>query len=84
KLRKYLTLMIEESLLDIPWSFDIPALAKKNQTPVPPLTQVIKILKEMGYLCSRTHYSGTTLKTNATEPELNSIITSLKSRNSLT
>ena len=81
KLSKILTLMKEESALDIPWSFDIPALAKQNQTPVPPLTQVIKILKEMGFLCSRTHYSGTSLKTNATESELNSIITSLKSNN---
>lgn len=84
KLRKCLTLMKEESLLDIPWSFDIPALAKKNQTPVPPLTHIIKILKEMGWLCSRTHYSGTSLKTNATESELNSIITSLRSRNNRT
>jgi tRNA (guanine26-N2/guanine27-N2)-dimethyltransferase len=80
KLRKSLSLMIEESLLDIPWSFDIPVLAKKCHTPVPPLTQVIKLLKEMGYHCSRTHYSGTCLKTNAMEPEMNSIITALKSK----
>lgn len=78
RLKKCFSLMIEETLLDIPWSFDIPRLAKKVRAPVPPLTQVTKILKEMGYKSCNTHYSGTSLKTNATETELCSIISSLK------
>ncbi|MFX1517033.1 MAG: hypothetical protein ACFFC6_12090, partial [Promethearchaeota archaeon] len=83
RLMKYLSLMIEESILDIPWSFDIPALAKKIHTPVPPLMRIVKILREMGYQCSKTHYSGTSLKTNASETEMNSIINSLTSNNEL-
>ncbi|MFX0123026.1 MAG: hypothetical protein ACFFAE_05260 [Candidatus Hodarchaeota archaeon] len=78
KLTKYIPLMIEETSLDIPWSFDIPALAKQVKTPVPPLTQIMKILEEMGYQSCKTHYSGTSLKTDANEIELCSIIRSLK------
>ncbi|MFX1537438.1 MAG: hypothetical protein ACFFDI_24790 [Promethearchaeota archaeon] len=78
KLVKYLQLMIEETLLDIPWSFDIPALAKKEKTPVPPLAKIVKTLNEMGYKACKTHYSGSSLKTNADEAEICSVIRSLK------
>ncbi|MFX0185761.1 MAG: hypothetical protein ACFE95_21975, partial [Candidatus Hodarchaeota archaeon] len=78
KLSKTIPLMLEETLVDIPWSFDIPKLAKKIGVPVPPLNQVLKILTENGYKCCRTHFSGTSLKTSADEPELMSIIRSLK------
>ncbi|MHA2203707.1 MAG: hypothetical protein ACW991_08460 [Candidatus Hodarchaeales archaeon] len=79
RLMKCLPLMIEETSIDIPWSFDIPKLAKKARVPVPPLTQVAKVLDEMGYQSCKTHYSGTSLKTDANETELCSIISSLKS-----
>ncbi len=78
RLMKCIPLMIEETLLDIPWSFDIPKLAKKARVPVPPLTQVAKVLAEMGHQSCKTHYSGTSLKTDANETELCSIISSLK------
>lgn len=80
RLRKCLPLMIEETSLDIPWSFDIPKLAKKARVPVPPLTQVAKILDEMGYQSCKTHYSGISLKTDANETEISSVIRSLKPR----
>jgi tRNA (guanine26-N2/guanine27-N2)-dimethyltransferase len=80
RLSKCLPLMIEETQLDIPWSYDIPKLAKKARVPVPPLAQVTKILDEMGYRFCKTHYSGSSLKTDADETELCSIISSCKSR----
>ena len=80
KLVKILPLMIEETSLDIPWSLDIPKLAKKVRAPVPPFTKIVKILNEMGYECFRTHYSGTSLKTDANETEICSVISSLKNQ----
>ncbi|MFX0172835.1 MAG: hypothetical protein ACFE9L_13040 [Candidatus Hodarchaeota archaeon] len=78
KLSKVIPLMLEETSIGIPWSFDIPKLAKKIGVPVPPLNQVSKILTNKGFQSSKTHFSGTSLKTNADETELLSIIYSLK------
>lgn len=80
RLVKILPLMIDESSLDIPWSFDIPKLAKKIGVTVPPLSQIMKILNETGYKCYKIHYSGTSLKTEANESEICSVIRSLKPR----
>jgi len=79
RLMRYLPLIIEETSLDIPWTFDIPSLAKKEKTPVPPLTHIVEILDEMGYKACKTHFSGSSLKTNADEAEICSVIRSLKS-----
>ncbi|MFX1285279.1 MAG: hypothetical protein ACFFB5_16630 [Promethearchaeota archaeon] len=78
RLVKILPLMIDESSLDIPWSFDIPKLAKEVRVTVPSITQIMKILKERGYKCYKTHFSGSSLKTDANEAELCSVIKSLK------
>ena len=78
RLVKVLTQMSEETLVDTPWSFDIPALAKKMGILVPPLEQVEKALKESGYKYAKSHYSGTSFKTDTQEPEVCSIISSLK------
>lgn len=78
RLRKLLHLMIEESSIEIPWTFDLPNLAKKCGVPVPPTVEIIRILQEMDYKCYRTHFSGTSLKTDANENELCSIISSFK------
>jgi len=51
KLSKIIPLMIEETSVNIPWSFDIPILAKKIGVPVPPLNQIAKILNEKGFKC---------------------------------
>ncbi|MFX0211497.1 MAG: hypothetical protein ACFFDT_36295 [Candidatus Hodarchaeota archaeon] len=79
RLVKILPLMINESLLDIPWSFDIPKLAKEIGVTVPPLSQIGKILTERGYKCFKTQYSGSSLKTDANEAEICLVIRSLKS-----
>ncbi|MHA2245617.1 MAG: hypothetical protein ACXADY_11690 [Candidatus Hodarchaeales archaeon] len=78
RLVKILPLMIDESSLNVPWSFDIPKLAKKVGVTVPPLKQIMKILNESGYKCYKTHYSGTSLKTDANETEICSVIRSLR------
>lgn len=70
RLTKILPLMIEEATLDIPWSYDIPKLAKKVGVTVPPLDKIVKILNKRGHKCFKTHYSGTTLKTDATETDI--------------
>lgn len=78
RLANILPLMIEEGILDLPWSFDIPKLAKKVNVQVPSISQITTILLEMGYNCHRTHFSGASLKTNASETEICSILRSLR------
>lgn len=78
KLIKLLPLMIEESISDIPWSFDIPRLAARNKVQVPSLALIADSLNEIGYKCHRTHFSGSSVKTDAPEKELSLIIQSLK------
>ncbi len=77
RLLRILPKMIEESSLDIPWSFDIPTLAKKMGIRVPPIEQIAKSLNDSGYKCAKSHYSGTSFKTDAQEPEVCSIISLL-------
>ncbi|UCE13319.1 MAG: hypothetical protein JSV04_14180 [Candidatus Heimdallarchaeota archaeon] len=78
RLSKVLPLMIEEGSLDLPWSFDIPQLAKKTGVQVSSIKQIATILHEMGYICHKTHFSGTSLKTNASETEVCSVLRSLR------
>ncbi|MHA2224267.1 MAG: hypothetical protein ACXAC8_03635 [Candidatus Hodarchaeales archaeon] len=78
-LKKILPRMIEEATLEIPWSFDIPKLSKKAGVTVPPIEKVMTHLHEMGYQSNRIHFSGNTIKTDANEDDLISIIKSLKS-----
>jgi tRNA (guanine26-N2/guanine27-N2)-dimethyltransferase len=80
RLTKILPLMIEEAKLDIPWSYNIPKLVKKVGITVPPLDKIVMKLKDRGHECFKTHYSGTSLKTNATEDDICLVIRSLKSQ----
>ncbi len=79
KLIKLLLLMIEETSINLPWSFEIPVLAQKIGVVVPSMGKLISKLAEKGYSCHRTHFSGTCLKTDAQETEIVSVIHSLKS-----
>lgn len=77
RLVKILPKMFEETSIDIPWSYDIQKLAKKISSPMPPIEQIAKHLNEKGYKCAKSHYSGTSFKTDAQEPEVRSIISSI-------
>ncbi len=74
KLIKLLVRMKNEATLDIPWSFNIPELAKKANSQVPSFQLIYKKLEDLGYKCVKTHFSGTTIKTNANETELLAIL----------
>ncbi len=78
KLSKLIPLMLEEASSTIPWSYEMPSMAQKIGTTVPPISKVIDKLTEMGFDCYRTHFSGTSVKTDAQEPEIMAIFNSLK------
>lgn len=78
KLLKIIPLMLEESSINIPWSYEIPNIAQKIGTTVPAINIVILKLKDLGYDGYRTHFSGTSLKTNAQEPDITAVVNSLK------
>lgn len=48
-----------------PFYYDIHDISKRLQVSPPSLARVTKMLSEKGYSCSRTHFSGTGIKTNA-------------------
>ena len=73
-LSKIINLIHEENKLDIPWSYDLSHVAKKISRPIPPMDFIIEKLNELGYKCHKTHYSGTSLKTNANFSDLCEII----------
>ncbi|MHA1973787.1 MAG: hypothetical protein ACTSW1_12385 [Candidatus Hodarchaeales archaeon] len=81
KLKKIINLMIEESKVDLPWSFDIPIICDEIGTQVPSINELISELSELGYTTARTHFSGMTIKTNAPLIELYKILRHLRPTN---
>lgn len=63
KTKPFLKLLSEE--LDVPFHYDTHALAKRNGLQAVKVSTVIERLEELGYLASRTHFSPTSVKTNA-------------------
>lgn len=74
RLTKILSRMLAEQTVNIPWSFEIERLAKKNRVRVPSTSLVIEKLREQGYKSTQTHFSGTTIKTEAHETEISAIL----------
>ncbi|MCK4847575.1 MAG: hypothetical protein KAT16_00965 [Candidatus Heimdallarchaeota archaeon] len=74
---KILNIMIQENKMKIPWSYDIQNLTKTIGTPIPPLDEISKHLRDIGYKFSKTHFSGTCIKTDAPEKEICGILTKL-------
>ncbi|MHA1977938.1 MAG: hypothetical protein ACW98I_13615, partial [Candidatus Hodarchaeales archaeon] len=62
---RILNLISEENKLDIPWSYDLQSVAKKIRKPIPPMAIIIEKLNNLGYKCSKTHFAGASLKTDA-------------------
>jgi tRNA (guanine26-N2/guanine27-N2)-dimethyltransferase len=58
--------------------YDIHQICKNLKTSAPPLIDVTNLLNEEGYFVSRTHFSPTSIKTNADIVEIKRIIMSLK------
>jgi len=64
---------------DAPESFyEIHKVCKNLKTSAPPIIEVMNLLKEGGYFVSRTHFSPTSIKTDANIVELKKLIMSLK------
>jgi len=77
KALKLLSTCLNEA--DAPESFyEIHKVCKNLKTSAPPLIEVMDLLKEGGYFVSRTHFSPTSIKTDANIVELKKIIMSLK------
>jgi len=74
---KILNTMIQENYMNIPWSYDIQKLTKNIGIPIPPLDEISKHLREIGYKFSKTHFSGSCIKTNAPIEEIYRILTKL-------
>ncbi|WP_455463159.1 hypothetical protein [Candidatus Hodarchaeum mangrovi] len=77
-LKKLIKRIEEEIQIPVPWSFHIPNIADQINSRLPPITQIMNLLKNKGFRCSRTHFSGSSIKTTA---PLSEIITILKDYN---
>ena len=64
----------EEIRISIPWSFDIPKITDQINTRLQPITHLMDLLKDKGYNCSRTHFSGASIKTTAPLSEIITIL----------
>ena len=51
--------------LDVPFFYDVHALARRNSLEVRKLSDIAALLQEKGYHVSRTHFSPTAIKTDA-------------------
>ena len=72
-----LNICLEES--DAPQThYEIHKVCKNLKTSAPPILDVMDKLRENGFFVSRTHFSPTSLKTDADIVELKSIIKFLK------
>ena len=60
--------------LDIPMHYDQHKLCRLWKLPASSMEIFVKQLSDAGFQASRTHYGGTTLKTNATAAEIYEII----------
>ena len=74
---KILNIMIQENNMNIPWSYDIQKLTKNIGIPIPPLDEISQHLREIGYKFSKTHFSGSCIKTDAPIEEIYSILAKL-------
>lgn len=66
KLAKLLEIIAQE--LENPFYHDVHKICKKLKIEAPPMEKIIEKLKKAGYKASRTHFSPTSLKTNAELP----------------
>ena len=63
KVAKFLDVIVKE--LDVPFFYDVHALARRNSLEVRKLSDIAALLQERGYHVSRTHFSPTAIKTDA-------------------
>ncbi len=63
KTLQFLSLLHEE--LDVPFHYDTHALARKNGLEVVKVSKAIETLRALGFSATRTHFSPTSIKTNA-------------------
>ncbi|MHA1947332.1 MAG: hypothetical protein ACXAC6_00320 [Candidatus Hodarchaeales archaeon] len=77
KVHRILNLMIQENKIKIPWSYDIQKLTKKTGIPIPSLNLLSDRIRDIGYKFSKTHFSGSCIKTDASEKEIRGILAKL-------
>lgn len=70
---KLLSTILEEA--DAPATYyDIHRLCDQHNLPCPSMDRVIRMLREKGYLVTRTHFNNNSIKTNASISEISGII----------
>ena len=71
KIINFLRTIDEESDIDVPWHFMIPALAKNmKKGNLKPINEIVEELRKEGFLASRTHFAGQAVRTNADADEI--------------
>lgn len=76
KTRPFVELMREE--LDVPFHYDTHALARRHNLQVGKLAGIIEALRERGYRATKTHFSPTAVKTDASFEEVLDVLKSLQ------
>jgi tRNA (guanine26-N2/guanine27-N2)-dimethyltransferase len=69
---KTIRLLLEE--IEEPFYYDLHKLCKSWKIEVPPMDKVLQVLRNLGFEASRTHYSPTGIKTNATVESFKKIL----------
>ena len=70
RLGNYITTMIDENTVQVPYYFDLHWFSKQFHTSLPTTEMAIHYLKNAGIMASRTHFSGKGIKTNVQAAEL--------------
>ncbi|MGV8162818.1 MAG: tRNA (guanine(26)-N(2))-dimethyltransferase [Candidatus Nanoarchaeia archaeon] len=76
---KLLSIINEEKNIDVCFFHDVHKLSEKKKTgETPRFEKIIDLLRAKGFSASRTHFSLTGIKTNATEEEFDDVFEELK------
>lgn len=77
ELKKFLSVIKEESEINIPGFYDIHRICEKQKIPVPKYEKIMDAVKKKGCKVSRTHFSGLGIRSDIGEKELVEIIKKL-------
>lgn len=80
RLTRIIRLALDEANMP-PTYYNLHMLCDRMNLKVPPLGEVMKMLKENGFKASRTHFSPISIRTTARAEEVKSILTSLSKEN---
>jgi len=65
KIKKILSTILEENNINSYGYYDLHFIAKKYHLGIVSIEKMIELLKDQGFICSRTHFSPTSIRTDA-------------------